>query len=482
MNSYQPDDNDQPNGNEETLTEQVTNQIENPNDDSNLIDINKVKFLLKEEEKNRKKSISISSIIFFPLLIVAFLFIYQKINSLNQIINFYQEISNSLNQEINTLNKEVNLMNQTIEHLSNRFISLSQTIDNLDLRVNSVNQTNDSLNSKVNSMIQTIGSISSKSIKNDEYLNNIIIASKSLTGPGILGMLKKKEKSPFDPLFVASQSSRYIYDIINPFNNEGVFGTSNDKNNKFFIEFSFEKPITVNGMKIFTANKRFPRSFDIEVDGILVSSIKDAIELYDENKDVVVYFDPVKASKVRFIQTGPNWDEDNYYLHIKRIELLSPEEQYSKGIFETLIRNSEHHDPQRCGVVISSSIFDLNSFHMLNSTNNVDTLNLKDQWFQVEITQGKVILDGFRLKRYGRHKMRNYKIICTDDDGKPMSEWTTLIEINEQKSGEHKDLDVYEFEKSSDPVKFIRIVQTGPTWSNRDYLSFYHFDLFGKYY
>ena len=151
-------------------------------------------------------------------------------------------------------------------------------------------------------------------------------------------------------------------------------------------------------------------------------------------------------------------------------------------IQSNLIKNNEYHDPQKSGILITTTMFDTNSFHMLNSTNNIDTFNSNDQWFQIEMTQGKVILDGFRLKKYGKHKLKNFKIICTDDDKKPISNWTTLIEINEQKYGENKDLDIYEFDKSSQPVKYIRLIQTGPTWSNSNYLSFYHFDLFGKYY
>ena len=93
------------------------------------------------------------------------------------------------------------------------------------------------------------------------------------------------------------------------------------------------------------------------------------------------------------------------------------------------------------------------------------------------------ILNGFRLKRYSYPDlMKSYKIICSDDINKPIETWTTLIEINEKTKEDHKQLDIYEFPRSSPLTKFIRLIQTGPNWNNDIRLKFYHFDLFGTYF
>lgn len=57
-----------------------------------------------------------------------------------------------------------------------------------------------------------------------------------------------------------------------------------------------------------------------------------------------------------------------------------------------------------------------------------------------------------------------------------------LIEINEKTYNEHKDTDIYEFQHSSPPIKFIRLIQEGRNWNNDDFLLFFHLDFFGMYF
>ena len=100
------------------------------------------------------------------------------------------------------------------------------------------------------------------------------------------------------------------------------------------------------------------------------------------------------------------------------------------------------------------------------------------------MTRGIAVLNGFRLKKGNNSsvKLRNFKLICTDDSSKPESSWTTLIEINEKTENEHEILDIYEFPHPSPPTRFVRIVQTGKNWGDNWFLLFYHFDLFGSYF
>lgn len=515
--------------------------------------------------------------------------------------------------------KQINIMNQTNSYLS-------ETVNLMNQKINNLTETISIMNQSLKSNDQIISTISSLTNKNAESLEKIIITTKSLNGPGILSELKKREKTLFDKLFIPTISSRNPYDLIDP-DAKGIFGTCDSGKTKFFIEFSLEKAIEINGFVIQSALKRFPKSFNIEIDGKLVCSVNNAIELNGPNCEMAINFRPTKAKRVRFVQTGPNWDEGSNFLQISKIELLSPQKEFEGGVFASLLnknkyrnenvngsnrksgddnfnkksknnenenknnfysKNNEYGEQnnnkndynyrsnihtnkddyknndfyndnynnnndfnynnndyssednfyenekyrsskvngdddfndatddfdfkddknahnkndefgsfdncinnnrfacstvvQSSGVHITSHLFDLNSFHLLNSTKNVDTFNEPAQWFQIEFIKGKVIIDGFRLKRYSRHKMRNYKIVATDDKTKPVSEWTTLFDINENKYFENDELGVYEFERPSQPVTFVRLIQTGPTWSDTDYLSFYHFDLFGKYY
>ncbi|KAK8872064.1 hypothetical protein M9Y10_007822 [Tritrichomonas musculus] len=116
----------------------------------------------------------------------------------------------------------------------------------------------------------------------------------SKEGPGILSKLKTKQKTPFDRLFVASQSSADIYTLLLPHSNDD-FGTT-------------EK------------------------------SVREASELNGKYKDMTVRFAPVRGRKVRFIQTGPNLDQGDNFLNIKGIELLSTDTKYSGGVLHVCLK------------------------------------------------------------------------------------------------------------------------------------------------
>ena len=78
--------------------------------------------------------------------------------------------------------------------------------------------------------------------------------------------------------------------------------------------------------------------------------------------------------------------------------------------------------------------------------------------------------------------MKSYKLICTDDINKPESSWTTLIEINESREDEYQMNDTYELPHPSPPTRFIRLVQTGPTWRGDNNLWLARFEIFGCYF
>ena len=301
----------------------------------------------------------------------------------------------------------------------------------------------------------------------------------SLGKPGLLSQLKTRQKTPFDRLFISSQSSNDVYNLLINKPND-FFYTGNDPN--FYIQFELQSSVTISGMKLYTCHAGFPKSFCITIDGKLVKYIMEAKELNWKNKEMTINFTPVRGKKVRFTQKGPNWDLGNNKLYIKGIELLSPEAKYLRGVFATLVDESINKDPHKCPVIISAPWFDLNHFYLLNASDTIFTFALPNSWFQVELTQGTAVLTGFRLKRRNSSKMKSYKLICLDDSNKQEISWITLMEIDEKSENEHEELGIYIFPHPSPPTRIVRLIQTGPDWSGKLSLTFYHFDLFGTYY
>lgn len=306
--------------------------------------------------------------------------------------------------------------------------------------------------------------------------SNIFFTHLDSSSPGIISTLHKKSNTKFDHLFVASQSSNDIYNLIDP-NSKSVFCTSDIGN--FYINIELQKAVIIKGIEIFSSTSCFPKSFDIEINGVKKKSIKSADELNGANKRMKILFDPISCSTFRFIQNGPNWKGSNF-LYIKRIEFLSIEQKYSDGVFNTLVSSCPNQDPHKCPVIISSSNFDFNTFHSLNPQNNICTFSLENSWFQIEFTRGFAILKGFRIKYCYSKQMMNYKIICTDDVKKSIDDWTTLIEIEKTKQYIYSS-NIFEFSQFSPPVRYIRLINTGPNSDNKLDVHFRHFDLFGIY-
>lgn len=219
------------------------------------------------------------------------------------------------------------------------------------------------------------------------------------------------------------------------------FGTSSDGD--FYIEFELETKIAMNRVKILSIGEGYMKSFDLSVEGKIVKSVKEATGLNGRNKSMTGSFPKTCGRKVRLTQTGQNWDKNDNFVFIKGIEIMSPEDKYSKRVFAALAAESENNDPRRCPVIISAKWYDHNRFHSINSKSITSTYPWKNFWFQVELTKGVAILYGFRLKKNNSSKLKSYKLICTDDSSKPESAWTTLIEINEKSENEHEN--IYEF-------------------------------------
>lgn len=420
----------------------------------------------------------------------------------NQIISELKETTKVQSNSIDDLIKTTKNANKSIEQLKSTVDTQSKEINDLKKAINDQNDTITKLKKAKNNQANEISSFKDKNsleitsikstinqtiynalelIKNNFVTNDCLQFDSfqpDLKKPGILCKLKEKEENPFDPYFVVSLSSNDIYSIIDP-SAKGQFSTSKEGN--FFIEYRFKEKIEINGIQIFNSYKDFPKSFDIEIEGEIVKSITDAVELNGKYKKMTINFKPVKSAAIKFIQKGKNWDENNNFLVFKRIEILSNEPKYSQGVFSTIVGQNENGDMHKIDFHIISSCFDFNSFYMLDSKRIIWTLCEDNSWFQVEFTKGLAILYGFRLKKNEYFKLKSYKIIGTYDSNNPIDKWEMLYSINENSLDENANLFIQKFKNPSLPVKIIRIVNTGDNWSNNKSLSFYHFDLFGIY-
>lgn len=386
----------------------------------------------------------------------------------SEIKNIQQEHEKEMKNMNDTHSNEIGEMKEMIESLTNRIKAIENKNQKLPNSQKNQSNNHDELKRIVNNHLHEIENIQPIS-------DQIFTDQPNLETPGIIRRLERKQKTPFDRLFVASQSSNDIYNLIDPNTNDDFI--TSDIKKKFFITFELKEPVMINGMKIWSSNYGYPKSFDISVDGQIVKSIKEAVELNGKNKEMTIQFDAIQGTKIQFIQTGQSWDRKSHKINIKRIEILSSEDKFSKGVFTTLIESSENHDPHKCPVIVSATSHDNNSFYLRDTNKNVYMTNI-NQWFQIEFICGQVILCGFRLKKGKITKIKNFKIICTNDVNKPEENWETLFEINEQ---EQNDFATYEFNQPSHPIKFVRLMQIGTSWNNQKAFSFKHLDFFGAY-
>ena len=99
--------------------------------------------------------------------------------------------------------------------------------------------------------------------------------------------MKKKEKSPFKHLFIASQSSCDIYNLIDP-NTKDDFQIHNVGG---FIEIELQESVDITGIKLFSSDSYFPKTFDIEINDKLIQNIEESEELNGKNQSMTINID-----------------------------------------------------------------------------------------------------------------------------------------------------------------------------------------------
>ena len=465
----------------QTIEERITNEMNNMKD--HLKTLNQTIEDNEKELNNYQKKQDEKISIFDTKLLQNISKITQQIEGITNKIN---EIDKKEETNQNSQNKQEEEITHFKEEHSINISNMKKLIEEITNKINEVEEANQKENISHQKDISEIRGVIARleqqkeqkeitkktSIKCHPFTSEI-----NRNTDGILCRLKKNEMNPFNHLFIASQSTNDIYNLIDPNTNDtfeiqGIGG---------FIEIELQEPVDITGIKIFSSYSYFPKTFDIEINDKLVQKIEETKELKGKNQSMTIDIEYKQTRKVRIINRGKNWDKHNNYIIIKRIELLSNEAKYSQGIFSTLVYESEDHDPRKCPVFMSASSNDFNAFHLIDSPKIICTDPKEHSWLQIEFTEGRAVLFGFRLKMYNEYKIRSYKIICTDNSHKPEESWTTLIEVNEGREDEHEQLEIYEFSQPSPPTKYVRLIQTGPNWGNTLNLILYHFDLFGNY-
>lgn len=362
----------------------------------------------------------------------------------------FHEYIDSITEEI----KQVDEMRKIIEEMKS-------TISKQEEQISSLKEKNSNLEKQI-------------SVFNSKYSYSFNTGNPDLTKPGIFQRLKKHEKKRFNPLFIKSQSSKDPYNLINPEVND--YFLTNSSNENCLIKFQLEKEIMIKGVKIFSSAGRFPKSFNILIGKDLVYSSTEENDLNGPYKEKTIEFPEKKGKTLSFVKTGPSWDLGNMIM-LKRIEILSSDEKYTKGVFQTLV--DKYKDPHLSKVLISSTSFVNDTFYLINTSDHISTGFAENSWFQVELTKGLAIINGFRVDL---QNLKSFKIIATEDKKKPINSWIELYEFNENQTSDSKNLTFCMLPQQSIPVKCIRLIQTKPNRRNKKNLVIYHFDIFGKYF
>ena len=151
----------------------------------------------------------------------------------------------------------------------------------------------------------------------------------------------------------------------------------------------------------------------------------------------------------------------------------------TKNIFSDMIKEA-NGDAHRIPVSVTAKYFDFSSFHTFHPHSYICTFDSPTpSWFQVEIATGRASVEGYRLIRHESLTLKSWSVIGSNDQNSPIDQWTKIHSVSESIKGPLRS--VYECNPSP-PFKFIRLIMEGEGWNDRCYLSFYHFEIFGKLY
>jgi hypothetical protein len=290
-----------------------------------------------------------------------------------------------------------------------------------------------------------------------------------VNGPGgVLEGLRATER-PFERRVILSQSSRELMRIVDPAFYEG-FNAPGGEN--WWYEFRLRDAILVNGMRIRSATRQFLASFDIcfGADDEVLMAVRNA-EWRRAGQEMQFEFREVRTAQLKIRQAGP----DGSWFAIKSIEFLSPDTHFGEGIFRTLF--NEHRQDIRRFLEVRSRHLSLDELHNQNGPVRLLTYSQPDQWLQIEIVGGKLITNCYRLRRPGGDRLRSWSLLGSNDELRPLDQWTELDRRKENREGEFNELAA--FPAVGGPFRYFRVFCTGPTWDDNNQLKLTHFEMYG---
>ncbi|OHS94142.1 hypothetical protein TRFO_39673 [Tritrichomonas foetus] len=293
---------------------------------------------------------------------------------------------------------------------------------------------------------------------------------------GIFAYLRAIEYNVFSPRIICTQSSADLFSIIDP-ESPNYYG-SPDKGD-CWIQFDFQQPINVTGFQLQSCRSCFVKSYRIttfndDLSTAVLYSTDAETGLNGQMQVVTHTFKKKRLVKcIRFEQTGKSWSDKNF-IGIKHLDFMT---DHTKNLLADMIQQS-NGNPHRIPVSITAKYFDFSTFHTLHPNSYICTFDSPlPSWFQVEISVGKASIEGYRLHRHESLTMKSWTIKGTNNQRNPIEEWVTIHSVEEKAKGE---LNAVYSCNPSPPVKYIRLIMDGEGWNERNYLSFYHFEVFGK--
>ena len=389
--------------------------------------------------------------------------LFSKIISDNALFQLYKK---SMNQAI-----QINELSATIDHLNDEIREMNEIVMSLQIDKNHINEISNQINDmkvKYDHSLSVIQSLMLPSAHTKIPMSH--------TNPGIFSYLIKSQKSVFDHFVVPSQSSGDLYCIIDE-NNQQNFSSGSGEYE--WIQFEFKNPVSVVSLKVQSAHRSFVKTwkfiaYDDDDEKIVLYSTQDDPALNGTNKEVILNVKATSSKKFRFEKYGPNWAGTNF-IRIKNIEFYSDDPDYLGGIFKTLVEKAGG-DPHKADVYITSSNFDFKRFHKISPSRTLCTLyDEEPPWFQVELTNGKAIVNGYRVQILDNFPITRWKVLGSNDG----ESWETIHEVD-AKPSEISTLMTFNV-SSKNPFSLFRFVNTMENTNDDLKLRLKHFDIFGVY-
>jgi hypothetical protein len=292
---------------------------------------------------------------------------------------------------------------------------------------------------------------------------------------GIFNYLIAAQKNPFDRKVIASQSSGDVVNIIDPNSTDNYSSSSGETE---WIQFEFPQAISVNALRVQSAHRCFLRTWsflalDHEGGRTELYSVVDDARLNGTGSTVLVNIRATSSKIFRLEKRGLNWGGETNFFRVKNIELFSEDPNYIGGVFKTLV--GRVNDPHRAAVLVTTSNFDFQSYHLKGAKNSLCTLSDKEQpWIQWELVEGVAVVQGYRLEQLHSFLLEFWSLQASTD----AVTWNIL----DRRAGEQGTALLRVFPvKSFTPWKYFRIVYEAPGEAGDIKLRIRHFDIFGVY-